>query len=59
MRLAVIEPAKPGRDKLIFECTDCGREDSIEVKFGRALGAHRLSGIEPRRVGRRQNWVRG
>jgi hypothetical protein len=58
MRLAVIEPAKPGRDKLIFECIQCGREDSIEVKFGRALSARRLSGIEPRRVGRRLTWVR-
>jgi len=33
MRLAVIEPARPGRDKLIFECIECGREDSIEVAF--------------------------
>ena len=36
MRLALIEPSKPGRDKLIFECTECGREDSIEAKFRRA-----------------------
>ena len=49
-RLAVIEPAKPGRDKLSFECTECGREDSIEVKFERALGARGLSVIEPRRL---------
>jgi hypothetical protein len=48
MRLAVIEPAKPG-DKLIFECTECGRGDSIEVEFreqrkpGSALRRHRPS----------------
>jgi hypothetical protein len=32
MWLAVIEPAKRGYDKLVFECTECGREDSIEVQ---------------------------
>ena len=33
MRLAVIEPSRPGSDKLIFECGGCGREEFIEVKF--------------------------
>ena len=33
MWLAVIEPAKPGQDKLTFECTDCGREEFVEVKL--------------------------
>ena len=33
MRLAVIEPARPGSDNLIFECTECGRAHSIEVEF--------------------------
>jgi hypothetical protein len=33
MRLAVIEPGRPGADNLIFECTECGRGDSIEVEF--------------------------
>jgi hypothetical protein len=31
MRLAVIEPAAPGHDKLVFECVECGREEFIEV----------------------------
>jgi hypothetical protein len=36
MWLAVIEPVKPGEDKLIFECTDCGREEFVEVKLSDA-----------------------
>ena len=31
MRLAVIEPARLGHNKLVFECTECGREEFIEV----------------------------
>ena len=31
MWLGVIEPAKSGHDRLVFECTECGREDSVEV----------------------------
>ena len=31
MRLAVIEPATPGHDKLVFECVECGREEFIKV----------------------------
>ena len=33
MRLAVIEPSRPGSDKLIFECVECGGEEFMEVKF--------------------------
>jgi predicted RNA-binding Zn-ribbon protein involved in translation (DUF1610 family) len=32
MWLAVIEPLKPGEDRLVFECTECGREELVEVK---------------------------
>jgi hypothetical protein len=38
MWLAVIEPAEPAHDRLIFECTECGREDSVEVRIGPWLG---------------------
>ena len=31
--LAVTEPAEPGHDRLIFERTECGREDSVEVRI--------------------------
>jgi hypothetical protein len=52
MSLAVIQPAKPGRDKLIFECTECGREGFVEVKMS----------DEPERTGifhRRSKTLRG
>jgi hypothetical protein len=31
--LAVMEPAKPGHDRLTFECTECGREDPVEARI--------------------------
>jgi hypothetical protein len=37
MWLTVIEPAKPGHDKLVYECTECGREEFIEVMIDLTL----------------------
>jgi len=31
MWLLAIEPAKPGHDKLVLECTGCGHEEFIDV----------------------------
>jgi len=31
--LVAIEPAQPGGDKLVFECTECGREEFMRLTF--------------------------
>ena len=36
MWLAVIEPQGRGRDKLMFECTACGREEIVLLKAAEA-----------------------
>jgi hypothetical protein len=33
MWLALIEPAQPGEDKLVFECTACRREEFVVVRI--------------------------
>jgi hypothetical protein len=33
MRLALIEPDEPGRDKLVFECKECSQEEFVVVRF--------------------------